>query len=489
MSSLPTDNSPKRPSAPKKSLGMDEWVAIIVALATFGPIFFWIVAKKGPNTTAVARSNEPQPEAIALQESYSELEPEKLTSQARSSDRSPKVDIEDFESQPKSISNTTTIPLDIEQLIAVPTETLGWMSTREEVTASEVEAATPVEPMPGHSAITPVEPMPGHSAITSVEPMSVAATPVEPMPGHSAITPVEPMPVAATPVEPMPGHSAITPVEPMSVAATPVEPMPGHSAITSVEPMSVAATPVEPMPGHSAITQVEPMSVAATPVEPMPGHSAITPAQPMSVAATPVEPMPGHSAITEVEPMSVAATTKPAPEAMVSQPAPEAMVSQAAPEAATKPALMKEYQQISPAKVKEDSTTSSKQPIALDSEEGERLLTSSSSLADYLPLAMEFLSENNSAYSGVASAVMVLNALEVPAPSAPGFAKQYRFFTQENVFDNPEARKILSPEAVSLKGMTLKQLTRFVRSYGVPAEAYYASDIGLDDFRQKLVEN
>jgi len=156
-------------------------------------------------------------------------------------------------------------------------------------------------------------------------------------------------------------------------------------------------------------------------------------------------------------------------------------------EIVTPPALT-ESQDTPVADLKQDSARLNP-PIALDSEEGEKLLMGSTSRKDYLPLTMEFVSQDNAAYCGVASIVMVLNALDVPAPVASGFRGQSRFFTQNNVFDNPEARKILSPEAVSAKGMTLKQVTRFLQSYGLKAEAYYGSDIGLDEFRQKLVEN
>jgi hypothetical protein len=128
-------------------------------------------------------------------------------------------------------------------------------------------------------------------------------------------------------------------------------------------------------------------------------------------------------------------------------------------------------------------------PIALNSNKGEMLLMESSSRGDYLPLTMEFVSQEKPTYSGVASAVMALNALYVPAPKASGFDGQYKFFTQENIFHNKATQKIASPEEVSSEGMTLKQLTKFVKSHGIQAKAHYGSEIGLDEFRSKLVEN
>jgi hypothetical protein len=128
-------------------------------------------------------------------------------------------------------------------------------------------------------------------------------------------------------------------------------------------------------------------------------------------------------------------------------------------------------------------------PIALNSRKGEMLLMESSSRMDYLPLTMEFVSQEKPGYSGVASAVMALNALYVPAPKASGFDGQYEFFTQENIFHNKATQKIVLPEAVSSESMTLKQLTQFVQSHGIQAKAHHGSEIGLDEFRSKLVEN
>ncbi len=50
--------------------------------------------------------------------------------------------------------------------------------------------------------------------------------------------------------------------------------------------------------------------------------------------------------------------------------------------------------------------------IVLDSEVGEQLLFTSQARRDYLPLSLEFVTQDNLAYCGVATIVMVLNALE-----------------------------------------------------------------------------
>ena len=72
--------------------------------------------------------------------------------------------------------------------------------------------------------------------------------------------------------------------------------------------------------------------------------------------------------------------------------------------------------------------------IDLRPEQGERLLLGSDALEAYVPLSVNFLTQKNQAFCGVASIVMVLNALQVPAPTTPEY-EPYRTFTQDNFLD------------------------------------------------------
>jgi hypothetical protein len=56
--------------------------------------------------------------------------------------------------------------------------------------------------------------------------------------------------------------------------------------------------------------------------------------------------------------------------------------------------------------------------IPLNSAAGEQLLISSNARQDYWPLSIHFVTQDNLAYCGVASMVMVLNSLGIPAPVA-----------------------------------------------------------------------
>jgi hypothetical protein len=125
--------------------------------------------------------------------------------------------------------------------------------------------------------------------------------------------------------------------------------------------------------------------------------------------------------------------------------------------------------------------------INLSSREGETLLIESNARRDYFPLSIHFETQENLAYCGVASMVMVLNALSIPAPPTANFG-DYRIFTQDNVL-NEQTEKILPAAVIALQGMTLAQLGQLLETYPLNAEVHHASDVTLDEFRQTVVEN
>ncbi|MBW4529902.1 MAG: phytochelatin synthase family protein [Aphanothece saxicola GSE-SYN-MK-01-06B] len=127
-------------------------------------------------------------------------------------------------------------------------------------------------------------------------------------------------------------------------------------------------------------------------------------------------------------------------------------------------------------------------PIPLMEPAGMELLVASGERADYGPLAEQFLTQANLAYCGVASAAMVLNSLAVPAPAVPGYGR-YRFWTQENVFEVPAGRAVVSAEVVRRQGMTLAELAALLASHGVAAEAIHGDQLSLEQFRALLRAN
>ncbi len=126
--------------------------------------------------------------------------------------------------------------------------------------------------------------------------------------------------------------------------------------------------------------------------------------------------------------------------------------------------------------------------IGFTTPEGEKLLLESRYRQDFFPLSTQFVTQNSQAYCGVASIVMVLNALGIPAPEAPEY-KPYRVFTQENFFNNQATRQVISPEVVSRMGMTLEQIRQLLVSYGVKVKVNHAANTSLEQFRKEAAEN
>jgi hypothetical protein len=127
-------------------------------------------------------------------------------------------------------------------------------------------------------------------------------------------------------------------------------------------------------------------------------------------------------------------------------------------------------------------------PIPLPEPRGQDLLIGSRERADYGPLTEQFLTQANLAYCGVASAVMVLNSLAVPAPAVAGYGS-YRFWTQANVFDPRATRSFVNPERVAREGMTLEQLHGLLASHGVEVERFHGDRLSLEQFRTLLRRN
>ena len=119
--------------------------------------------------------------------------------------------------------------------------------------------------------------------------------------------------------------------------------------------------------------------------------------------------------------------------------------------------------------------------IPLNSPDGERLLLACKEKADYWPLSVHLEAQANLAYCGPASAVMVLNSLNLKPPASnthPGF----RAFQQDNFFQ-PGVEKVLPQQVLLHRGATLEQLGEMIGSYGVKVDAHHADPGGLAEFR------
>jgi hypothetical protein len=120
----------------------------------------------------------------------------------------------------------------------------------------------------------------------------------------------------------------------------------------------------------------------------------------------------------------------------------------------------------------------------LVSAEGRALLASAADQESFLALTAEFETQDTQTFCGVASSVMVLNALGVPAPVDPRY-EPYRYFTQETFF-SPASETILPRGTVTEIGYTLDQLADVLRIHGASVRVVHAEDISPEAFREDM---
>lgn len=123
--------------------------------------------------------------------------------------------------------------------------------------------------------------------------------------------------------------------------------------------------------------------------------------------------------------------------------------------------------------------------VRFEAPEGRRLLLESEAHEAFFPLIAQFETQKSTAHCGPASIVMVLNALEVPAPAA---FDSYRLFTQDNVLD-ALSEPITSGRAVARRGMALIEVANVLRAYGLSVDVHYAGQSSIDAFRGRAAEH
>ncbi len=121
--------------------------------------------------------------------------------------------------------------------------------------------------------------------------------------------------------------------------------------------------------------------------------------------------------------------------------------------------------------------------VSATSDAGESLLVEAEAREAYFPLAANFLTQKTQSFCGVASMVMVLNALALPAPEVPEY-KPFRTFTQDNVF-SAATEAVVPRETILKQGMTLDQLGATLAVQPVAVSVRHAGDTSLDAFRSE----
>lgn len=121
--------------------------------------------------------------------------------------------------------------------------------------------------------------------------------------------------------------------------------------------------------------------------------------------------------------------------------------------------------------------------VSLETADGEALLVGAEARRDFFPLSLQFVTQQHQAFCGVASLVMVLNALRVPAPPSEVLAP-FSQFDQANFF-SPATEAVRPRADLEKRGMTLTQLGALAGTFGLAASVHHASDSSLDAFRKE----
>ena len=116
--------------------------------------------------------------------------------------------------------------------------------------------------------------------------------------------------------------------------------------------------------------------------------------------------------------------------------------------------------------------------VAADSQAGQQLLSEKGFLSDYEGLTRNFESQSRRGFCGVASSVVVLNALRTPAPRLT----QSNFFTEAT-------NKVRTSFQITFSGMTLAELGKLLQAHGARVTVHYAADSSLEAFRSVARQN
>ena len=119
--------------------------------------------------------------------------------------------------------------------------------------------------------------------------------------------------------------------------------------------------------------------------------------------------------------------------------------------------------------------------VTLNSDAGEQMLLTAPARQSYWDLSIQFVTQKTQSFCGVASIVMVLNALGVPAPSTPAY-EPYQVYTQDNVLSE-QTEAVLPQSVIMRQGITLDQLAALLRTFAIRAEVHHAADSRVEDFR------
>lgn len=123
------------------------------------------------------------------------------------------------------------------------------------------------------------------------------------------------------------------------------------------------------------------------------------------------------------------------------------------------------------------------EPLTIPLEYGPatEMLAESENLDKFWTLFRYFDSQITPTFCGVASATMILNALDVSDPK--NNPPSTRYGTQEQRFFTEAVSEIIDIEAVRKGGLALGELEVALKTFEIEVQAYHASDVDIDTFR------
>lgn len=124
--------------------------------------------------------------------------------------------------------------------------------------------------------------------------------------------------------------------------------------------------------------------------------------------------------------------------------------------------------------------------ISLVSPEGQAIFQNSNIKQDFWQLIPHYISQKNLYYCGIASAVMVLNALNISAPFDPNLSP-YSLFTQKNFFNKEIVEQVFSPSDVDGSGVKFEDLAKALELHGVKVQIFYTSKKKPETVKKNLI--
>jgi len=123
--------------------------------------------------------------------------------------------------------------------------------------------------------------------------------------------------------------------------------------------------------------------------------------------------------------------------------------------------------------------------VAYGSSQGKKIFYQSKYSGDFWSLTRYFVTQKNLTFCSIASAMMVLNALNIKAPLDKTYAP-YRVFTQDNIFI-PKVRQAINVENLYKEGLTLDDFGQLMQLFPVTVKVFHASDLSLLNFRKEAM--